>query len=384
MSRTLYQTVMPSISRTLRAWLAVGATATAAAAQQPVPQWRASDAPTARVAYDEGLAQIVSAGFLRDGSIFVGDVQHAKVLLFDSTGRLVHSVGRSGAGPAEFQNLQWVRAYGRDSIATYDAAQRRVSILDRNGRFARSVTVLSPAEGLSPTAAAVLDDGHIIVRVQRPVGSEVPPGIHSLPLELWAYSPTGTPLHRLADNLVGEEWVKLATPRVLMPRPFATLSLVAIKSDRIYIADSASFPVRVLPAPSGTATRIDGARATPIASGPHVTAYREQRLSAARSSSNATALPRETQMLDAIPFPSHVPALSKLLVDAGGRVFAQQYPEPGWRRQQYAVYSPVGTLVARMTGPERGSIVDVHGDRVLVIRRDADDVQHVEVYAIQR
>ncbi|HKS06824.1 MAG TPA: 6-bladed beta-propeller [Gemmatimonadaceae bacterium] len=374
---------MASIVRTC-AWLVVSTAAATVTAQQTAPQWRASDAPIVRITYEEGFAQIVSAGFLGDGSIFVGDVQHAKVLLFDSTGRLVHSIGRKGGGPAEFQNLQWVRAYGRDSIATYDAAQRRVSILDRNGRFARSVTLLSPTEGLSPTAAAVLDDGHIIVRVQRPVSSEVPPGVHPVPLELWTYSPSGAPLNRLVGNLVGEEWVKLATPRVLMSRPFATLSLVAIGPNHIYIADSASFPVRVLSAPSGTTTRIDGTRTTPIASGPHLAAYREQRLSAARASSNTNALSLETRMLDAIPFPSHVPQLSKLLVDTDGRVLAQQYPEPDWRRQQYLVYSPTGALVARLTGPERASVVAVRGDRVLVIRRDADDVQNVEVHTIQR
>jgi hypothetical protein len=375
---------MPTAIHVARAWLAAGAAATALPAQQSLPQWRASDAPSARVVYDEGFAQIVSAGFLRDGSIFVGDVQHAKVFLFDSAGRFVRSVGRSGAGPGEYQNMSWVRPYGGDSIATYDAAQRRVSILDRTGRFVRSVTILSPAEGLSPTAAAIMDNGHIVVRVQRPVTSEVPPGVHPVPLELWAYSSTGTPLNRIVGNLVGEEWVMLATPRVLMPRPFATLSLVAIGPERIYIADSASFPVRVHPVPTGPATRIDGARMPPPVSGPHIAAYRERRLVAARSSRRADATLTETKLLDAIPFPSHVPALNKLLVDASGRVFAQQYPEQGWQRQQYFVYSPAGTLVAQLTGPERASIVDVRADRVLVIRRDADDVAHVEVHAIHR
>lgn len=375
---------MTFILRAARTWLAAGAAATALPAQQSVPQWRVSDAPAVRVAYDEGFAQIVSAGFLRDGSIFVGDVQAAKVLLFDSAGRFVRSVGRAGAGPGEFQNMLWVRPYGADSIATYDAAQRRVSILDRTGRFVRSVTILSPAEGVSPTAAAIMDDGHIIVRAQRPVGSEVPPGVHPVPLELWAYSPTGTPLNRIVGNLVGEEWVKLATPRLLMSRPFATLSLVAIGPDRVHIADSAAFPVRAYPVPTGPAIRVDGARTPPAASGPHVAAYRERRLSTARSSAKADAVLTETKMLDAIPFPVHVPVLGKLLVDAGGRVFAQRYPEPGWQRQQYFVYSPAGTLVAQLTGPERASIVDVRADRVLVIRRDADDVPHVEVHTIHR
>jgi hypothetical protein len=350
---------------------------------QTVAEWRVSDTPIAKVVYDEGFGSIASAHFFRDGSIIVADPLSFKVIFFDSAGRFVRAIGRRGGGPAEFSNLRWARPYGSDSVATYDAAQRRISILDRTGRFGRSVIIRSPAEGLSPTAAAVTPDGHIIVGARRSITSEVPAGIHTLPLELWLYSPTGTPLSRIAGGLVGEEWVKVGTPGTLMMRPFASVSLVATGGGRVYIADSATYPIRALSAPSGSSLRITGSRATPAASQPYVAEYREQQLVAARQSGNQDAVIAQTKLLDGIPYPSSVPVLARLIVDTEGRLWAQDYPPPAWRRQTFALYNNAGTRVARITGPEGGRIVDAHGEKVLVIVRDPDDVRQIQVHRMR-
>ena len=350
------------------------------AAQAPTA-WRIADAPIVSVGANDEFASITSGAFFGDGSFVIGDARSYRVSVFDAAGRVQRTIGRSGSGPGEFRNLAWALPYRADSIATYDRAQRRLTVFSRAGIPARSVILGSPGEGWAPEALALLDDGRIVVRTTRSIGGEqAAPGIHAAAMAVWIYSPAGAPAARIAGDLVGEEWVRLATPSLLMGRPFATVSLVASRDARIFVADSADAPIRVLAA-TGEELRRIGARATTrVTSSAHVAAYRESRLVEARQSSGADAVATQSRILDAIPFPPRVPPLRRLMVDRDGRLWAEEYPAPRAPRQRFRVYAPDGRLLAHAVGPERGRVLDAHGDRVLVAWSDADGAPHVRVH----
>jgi hypothetical protein len=354
------------------------------AAAQAIATWQMTDAPVVSIGANEEFAGITSGMFFNDGAFVIGDVMSARLSVFNSQGRLEKIIGRSGAGPGEFSNLAWARAYRGDSIATYDRAQRRVTVFSRSGTHARTLSIASPGNGLEPEAIALLDDGRIVVQATRSIGAaSAAPGIHVANMELWLYSAAGAPLNRIASNLVSLQWVKLATPNLLMPRPLAVVSLVAIGDTSLFISDSADAPIREVSVAGAEVRRIGARSATRTPSKDHIAAYRESQLATARRSSNANALTMQTRILDATPFPDHVPALRRMFVDRDRRLWVEEYPEARSTRQRFRVYAQDGKLLASIVGPDRGRVLDVRGTQALVAWTDPDGVPYVRVYRIQ-
>ena len=354
------------------------------AAAQTAASWRMADAPTISIGANEEFAGVTSASFFDDGAFVIGDVMSARLSVFNNQGRLEKIIGRSGAGPGEFQNLAWARVYRGDSISTYDRAQRRVTVFSRSGTGARTVNIASIGNGFEPEAIGLLDDGRILVQAARSIGAEAaPPGVHVADMEIWLYSAAGAPLNRLASNLVNLQWVKLATPRLLMPRPLAVVSLVAIGDGSVFISDSADAPIREVSVAGAEVRRIGARSATRTPSTEHIAAYRESQLESARRSSNANAVAIQTRILDATPYPDHVPAFRRMFVDRDGRLWVEEYPEARSTRQRLRVYAADGRLLANVVGPERGRVLDVRGTQALVAWTDPDGVPYVRIYQIQ-
>lgn len=354
------------------------------AAAQATVSWRMADAPIVSIGANEEFAGITSGVFLNDGAFVIGDVMNARLAVFNDQGRLEKMIGRSGAGPGEFQNLAWARAYRGDSIATYDRAQRRVTVFSRSGNRARTVIIASPRNGLGPEALALLDDGRILVQATRRIGAEAaPPGVHVAAMELWLYSPAGVPLNRVAGNLVSMQWVKLASPSLLMPRPLAVVSLVAIRDSSVIISDSADTPIREVSVAGAEVRRFGARSATRTPSADHIAAYRESQLAVARRANDSNALAMQTRILDATPFPDHVPAFRRMFVDRDGRLWVEEYPEARSSRQRFRVYAADGRLLANAIGPDRGRVLDVRGTQALVAWSDPDAVPYVRLYQIQ-
>jgi hypothetical protein len=351
---------------------------------QGAAYWQVADAPIVSVGAKEEFAGITSGSFLSDGAFVIGDVMSARVTVFNADGSPEKIIGRSGAGPGEFQNLAWARVYHGDSIATYDRAQRRVTVFSRSGIRARTVSITSPGNGLGPEAIALLRRGRILVQATRSVGAETaPPGVHVAAMELWIYSDAGVPLNRIAANLVNLQWVKLASPRLLMPRPLAVVSLVANRDSSVLVADSADGPIRELSMAGAEVRRIGARSPTRTPSTDHIAAYRANQLAAAQRSNDANALAMQTRILDATPFPDHVPAFRRMFVDRDGRLWVEEYPAARSNRQRFRVFAADGRLIAQVLGPERGRVLDARGTHVLAAWSDPDDVPYVRVYAIQ-
>jgi hypothetical protein len=354
------------------------------AATQGPASWQIADAPITSAGSNEEFAGVTSGAFFSDGAFVIGDVMNARLAVFNAQGRLEKMIGRAGAGPGEFQNLAWAHSYRGDSIATYDRAQRRVTVFSRSGDPARSVIITSPGDGWGPEAVALLHDGRLLVRTTRAVGAEAsPPGIHVAVMELWIYSSAGAPVRRIAGNLVDLEWVKLASPRLLMPRPFAAVSLVATRDSSVVVADSATAPIRELSLAGEEIRRFGVRPAQRTPSAAHVSAYREDRLATARRSNNPSAVAMQTRILDATPYPEHVPSFRRMFVDREGRLWVEEFPEPRARRQRLRVYATDGRLLSHVLGPDRGRVLDVLGTRALVAWSDEDGVPYVRVHPIQ-
>ena len=117
-------------------------------------------APEPSVVLNEALEPIDAV--MLSGRIVVLDRMLPGLLIYDSEGSLIASVGREGRGPGEFLRPERVFGYRSDSLGTYDAGTMRIDIRSSDGSYGRSVYV---RPGLSRAAfIGALSDGSFVLR----------------------------------------------------------------------------------------------------------------------------------------------------------------------------------------------------------------------------
>ena len=170
-----------------------------------------------------------------------------EILVFDGTGSLLAIWGGVGEGPGEFQNLQWLTATSPDTLAAGDYRQRRVSILDANGRFVRSISAPSLSAHASPSIPpqpiAHLRDGTLIAQSFR--GPPVEEGSVRPATELFVMDPEADAPRAFATfpgneiTLVREgEFLAVVRP------PFARNLHLEPTADGIWVGDDARWELR--------------------------------------------------------------------------------------------------------------------------------------------
>jgi 6-bladed beta-propeller protein len=89
---------------------------------------------------ERSFSAISDVGIDASGSIFVLDPKEHRVVVFDSGGRFVRIIGKTGGGPGEFLGPTKV-VVEHDSIIVFDRGQLRVSVFAKDGRFGRQFSL---------------------------------------------------------------------------------------------------------------------------------------------------------------------------------------------------------------------------------------------------
>lgn len=105
------------------------------------PSWSVSTSPRFSIGEDDSkpgheLAG-VSAARLHAGRVIIANMSSSELRLFDTTGALLGTVGRKGAGPGEFQGSIFIFPAPGDSLFVFDAGNLRYSLHDPAGKFLR-------------------------------------------------------------------------------------------------------------------------------------------------------------------------------------------------------------------------------------------------------
>lgn len=136
------------------------------------------------------------------GGILFSDTKPVTVRIGDAASAKLKTVGRAGAGPGEYRTSPLFVGFGADSIAAYDAALQRWSVLSASGLFVR-VLATGPGAGAHATSAAWVAPGAIVFNAS--VNGPRAPLAETVRLVQWAVSPNGTPIIvRQADG--GDLW----------------------------------------------------------------------------------------------------------------------------------------------------------------------------------
>jgi hypothetical protein len=346
--------------------------------------------PVARI--DGELNQLVfvgSAGLRRDGVVAVIQDQNFQVLFFDSSGTLVASTGREGAGPGEFRSLRYSGWVG-DTLWAWDNRLDRISFVDpRTFKVSRTVRLglLRPAPNLRDSLPdfelvyllGVYDDGTFLAGGTRASRSRKLNG-------------AGTPLIRTSQRGIVRELVGWISPgqdragygtgSVLIPFAPDRLFAASPHGDRVGMVisqkvlrdDVSTVTLRTIDSHGGgifersyefPAERIpDGRRDSLI----------QDRLNRVRG--------QAARALRSAAIPHHYAVIRELVMGSDGSIWLRLRDESGASRSRWVILNRNGEVVDTAYLPRNARLMAVDTARVLLRETGEYDVHSLLVLRV--
>ncbi|MBL0937756.1 MAG: hypothetical protein IBJ03_02615 [Gemmatimonadaceae bacterium] len=110
----------------------------------------------------EEFTSISSMRVLSDGRILVADVGEDALVLLDSNGTRLSTVGRKGQGPGEYMDGRILSAMPNDSTRLVDPTLRRVSVFDSKLQFVRLDSLPEGIAGHVGNRVAFASNGDVL------------------------------------------------------------------------------------------------------------------------------------------------------------------------------------------------------------------------------
>lgn len=365
--------------------------AAGAAAGAGVPRWQVGEAPSLVIGSVDGADVFEDLSSVRrrsDGSFAVADRGARQVRIYDARGRHVLTTGRRGRGPGEFEGLSRLFLLPGDSLAAWDANQRRLTVLAPDGSMARVQTLDLPGFGAS--LDAVFPDGSLVARPgMDPFQLQAADEGERRLLVVHLVRPAGQGQWRALEGMPGLEEVVVrqdgagtATNAIL----FGRTHVAAAGQARWYTGDTDRFEVTVR-APDGAPLHVLRREHAPTpVSGADVAraraSYQQRRREELSGLPAALAAGRE----DA-PVPPHratLPAFDQVVEDADGNAWVRHYHFPTDAPQRWSVFSPTGELLAEAETPAALHVQQIGPDWIVGVAMDDLGVSYVHVHALSR
>jgi hypothetical protein len=344
-----------------------------------IPEWEIEtemDLGGIDAAPEHQFHQVNGVRRLPDGRLVVVNSGSYQVRLFDPDGASVATVGREGEGPGEFLFPSGLAAYPPDSLLVLDRRGSRMTVLSSRLELGRTDRL----EGglANPSLAGVLPDGRIVV---SNLELEVPeaPGVADQDVELLILSRSGG-----TDSLVGRfraQRVALLEIGALGSVVFDPFTSFAVSGDRVWIGYGTDYELEQIGL-NGQVQRIVRW------SGPDravTEADREEWKERQMTLASTDEQRRQLQMyLDGATFAEQRAAYQVVMTSDEGDVWVQDRRPTIPRERLWLVFNPSGEPRATVrTGPSL-RVFQVTGDRVVGVRTDELDIEHVVVQRIVR
>lgn len=354
--------------------------------------------PVLRVGHDESdpIHNVKDARWLGDRLVFSDGTSLRFVAPNEG---LIQKVGRRGEGPGEFRNLTGFDRFG-DGFLAWDGFLRRISVLDRHGRYVSSASLIHgggrirlvgavgsnalfqvtvsgfPGDGEAPPQEVRHDEDFFLV---RPRDAEI--------LETWAVPSTPRWSRREARTAAGRN----GGLAVLFGRD----PVAAIAGEAGYIGTTGGVDF----------TRIDGVGGVTRYLFPHDTvavepeweqmlrdslkaeidAIQPGRLVSADGVNRQLGWKRfRLSLLQDLPARSMLPAFLELEGDAAGRLWLREYSTPGNLGDAvWLVVDPESGPVAVARMPPDFEILDIANEHIVGLTLGPLGQEIIEVYEIR-
>ena len=339
---------------------------------------------------------------LGDGRLAIANAGTHEVRVYDESGAQIHASGRAGDGPGEYRMLAGIWRGPGDSLLVSDFLVRRVSVLDREARFARSFSLGGHTGGLLPVGGRIefavpqgwLADGSVVGVTMGFTMNQAKQGPYRDTVSALHYGPEGAVRDTIA-RFPGAETEQMTLSiggqsiSAPMPVPLGRQSVTAAEGRRFYLAQNNTWEIEVREL-DGRLVRLIRLKAAPRPLTPeHIAAHRKAQLDQIEAMPAMRSMPpafktQLTARIEQARYPATLPFVSSLLVDAEGRLWAQEVPPPGVETATYAVFDESGQLLGRVTMPEDFRVASIGAEAVYGVWKDADDVEHLRAYRLRK
>ena len=310
------------------------------------------------------LGQIGWALLTAAGGVVIADRSASRLVVLDSVGRLVRTIGRQGSGPGEFRDPAWLGRCHGDSLFVWDRMLDRMSVLTSAGDFVRQFTIAASPIALrcgrsGVLAGLVITDPLVDPRMRADAGLTYG--------AVLVVGPSGAVLSRV-DSLP-----------ILRNRPLGSIARLAAGDSTIVFGFPDSAKVTVYSHAGGALGSFHAGITGRTPTGANYEAAVEEILAGLKSPSER--VPFRKQFL-AIPMPKAVPVFRDLLLDPLGRIWIVTSPL-GDADTQIEVRDTHGTKLADLTLPSDLSILDLTMRRLVGLSSDQSGNQRLVVYTYE-
>ncbi len=353
--------------------------------------WRLSPEPVVDIGggdtEETQLFRVRGAVRLSDGRIVLANAGSGQLRFYDSLGDYERFAGGLGEGPGEFRDISRLYRMPDDSLLAYDIAMRRATIVTRQGQVARTM-VLRGMAGSNPQPLGVFGDGQLLMRsyLGQAGSSE---GRYRIPGGLYRVRADGTGFDSLGVN-AGTEYLHLRVGglSMLIPALFNRYGRAVTDNLSYSVVNTSTYEIRTHDH-TGALVSIIRRAVTPQRIGNDELAGE-----VARSLANLGERAREgaASAIGDTEVPEFMPVLGSwydtgrnlvLLPDAEGNLWVREYEAPTERDVRWSVFDSAGAYLGMIRNwPARFTPFEIGPDYVLGVWRDADDVEHVQMYEL--
>ncbi len=352
--------------------------------------WTVSPEPKVDIGVLEGtpeyqLFQVRDARRLANGNIVVVN-GGTELRFYDSNGEYLHTAGREGGGPGEFQSVGLVRPYQGDSLLTYDFGQVRVSLWDQEGNFGRSYKINPPGDFGFIIGEDLFSDGTLLAKAPLVFRGGFSEGAMRNDEEFHLYSTEGELIDTVGLFAGPDQFLRSARDGnnfmiELITPPFGRQTAMVVHGDKLYFGSGDSYEIerrgkdgtlellirRDTPNQAVTAADIDRFIETEVADIEDANDRRDRR-----------------ELYQEMDIPETMPAYGDLKLDDLGNLWVADYdPDPD-ADLRWTVFDPDGRMLGQVVLPSGLDIKQIGDDFVLAVWRDEFDVEHVRLYELSR
>jgi len=349
--------------------------------------WRLAAQPLVEIGVLEGdpnyqLFRVAGAQRLSDGRIVVANSGTSELRFYDASGRFLSKSGRKGGGPGEFDVLRWLGILRGDSLVVYDWRNRRVSIFDADGKFARAFTLRTVAQAPpSHVHLALFADGSVLIGAQRLFASgQITAGVYHDTIFYLRFDQQGVLSDTIGRHPGADVYILAQDQGIeLVPLPFAASPHSGAYMSGFYFGRGDSYEIGYYSAEGKLVRSVRSVQPDTRVSAEDIEHYIHRQLAEIEDEDER----REIEHLyTGLPFPQTMPAYSDVLVDADGNLWVEDYRPPGDDQPRWKVFDPDGTLLGTVETPPRFRVYQIGSDFVLGRWTDELDVDHVRMYRL--
>jgi hypothetical protein len=369
--------------------------------------WHVVDSPLVDIGGRTGeapyeLDQVNGPVRLSDGRIALGNGASKEIRYYNSAGEHQRSSGREGSGPGEFQFLTGLWKGPADSVMVFDVMVRRLSVLDKDGGFARSISLGGASGAPMPTDGKVdfavpivwLEDGSVLGQAMVFAIGQDRKGSYRDSITIIRYAADGA-VQDTVGRFPGPEMQQMTltfgTQSVNTPQeaPLGRQTVSAARGGNFYLSLNNAWEIEVR-ALDGTLKRLIRTPTTPKPITPaDIEAYRGVRQEQMEAVPQIRNLPDQIKkqvlsQMEKATYPATFAYFSRLLIDSEGNLWAQEVTPPADKAQSFAVIDSNGRFLGRVVMPTDFTPTQIESDAVYGVWKDADDLQHVRAYPLRK